>query len=231
MISRHSFFFFPPEQTKLVYFLKDRSVQQTLMLRRSMYRRHAEGIVLIHHFGIYLVRLLLPHKSQRLSTRKPSKNLTRKIFQIVGAQQQQQQLFPQQGLPYRRYADTYIPNEDTHPVIRAIGVSHTQLAYVDELRRNLRSHSWSVFFIFIKNISALQANNNTARTRGDCPRTPPLLCTGACTSHRINSSNSSSIISGPGGTACIYCCMKFGMALARRLVMTCIRRVHQHVYD
>ena len=38
---------------------------------------------------------------------------------------------------------TYILNEDTQPVMRAIGVSHT--ACKDEFRRNLRSHSWSVF--------------------------------------------------------------------------------------
>ena len=38
---------------------------------------------------------------------------------------------------------TYILNEDTQPVIRAIGVSHT--ACKDEFRQNLRSHSWSVF--------------------------------------------------------------------------------------
>ena len=38
---------------------------------------------------------------------------------------------------------TCILNEDTHPVIRAIGVSHT--ACKDEFRQNLRSHSWSVF--------------------------------------------------------------------------------------
>ena len=37
----------------------------------------------------------------------------------------------------------YILNEDTQPVIRAIGVSHT--ACKDEFRQNIRSHSWSVF--------------------------------------------------------------------------------------
>ena len=37
---------------------------------------------------------------------------------------------------------TYIVNEDTQPVIRAIGVSHT--ACKDEFRQNIRSHSWSV---------------------------------------------------------------------------------------
>ena len=42
---------------------------------------------------------------------------------------------------------TYILNEDTQLVIRAIGVSHT--ACKDEFRRNLRSHSWSVFSFFI----------------------------------------------------------------------------------
>ena len=41
---------------------------------------------------------------------------------------------------------TNILNEDTHPVIRAIGVSHT--ACKDELRQNLRSHSWSVFYFY-----------------------------------------------------------------------------------
>ena len=40
---------------------------------------------------------------------------------------------------------TYILNEDSHPVIRAIGVSHT--ACKDEFRQNLRSHSWSVFLL------------------------------------------------------------------------------------
>ena len=42
---------------------------------------------------------------------------------------------------------TYILDEDTRPVIRAIGVSHT--ACKDEFRRNPRSHSWSLFSIFI----------------------------------------------------------------------------------
>ena len=42
---------------------------------------------------------------------------------------------------------TYILDEDTQPVIRAIGVSHT--ACKDEFRQNPRSHSWSVFPIFI----------------------------------------------------------------------------------
>ena len=37
--------------------------------------------------------------------------------------------------------------EDTQLVMRAIGVSHT--ACKDEFRRNLRSHSWSVFSFFI----------------------------------------------------------------------------------
>ena len=47
------------------------------------------------------------------------------------------------------YIITYILNEDTQPVIRAIGVSHT--ACKDEFRQNIRSHSWSVssFFIII----------------------------------------------------------------------------------
>ena len=34
----------------------------------------------------------------------------------------------------------YILNEDTQPVIRAIGVSHTTCK--DEVRQNIRSHSW-----------------------------------------------------------------------------------------
>ena len=42
-----------------------------------------------------------------------------------------------------RAEETYILNEDTQPVIRAIGVSHT--ACKDEFRQNIRSHSWSVF--------------------------------------------------------------------------------------
>ena len=42
---------------------------------------------------------------------------------------------------------TYVLNEDTQLVIRAIGVSHT--ACKDEFRRNLRSHSWSAFSFFI----------------------------------------------------------------------------------
>ena len=40
---------------------------------------------------------------------------------------------------------TYILDEDTHPVKRAIGVSHT--ACKDDFRRNVRSHSWSVFLL------------------------------------------------------------------------------------
>ena len=38
-------------------------------------------------------------------------------------------------------------NEDTQLVMRAIGASHT--ACKDEFRRNLRSHSWSVFSFFM----------------------------------------------------------------------------------
>ena len=45
---------------------------------------------------------------------------------------------------------TYILNEDTQLVMRAIGVSHT--ACKDEFRRNLRSHSWSVFYFNFYNI-------------------------------------------------------------------------------
>ena len=41
------------------------------------------------------------------------------------------------------YIYDIILNEDTQPVIRAIGVSHT--ACKDEFRQNVRSHSWSVF--------------------------------------------------------------------------------------
>ena len=44
-------------------------------------------------------------------------------------------------------APAYILNKDTQLVMRAIGVSHT--ACKDEFRRNLRSHSWSVFSFFI----------------------------------------------------------------------------------
>ena len=46
---------------------------------------------------------------------------------------------------------TYILNEDTHPVVRAIGVSHT--ACRDEFRQNLRSHSWSVFLFLCYSVS------------------------------------------------------------------------------
>ena len=43
---------------------------------------------------------------------------------------------------------TYILYEDTQPVLRAIGVSHT--ACKDEFPQNIRSHScWSVFSFFI----------------------------------------------------------------------------------
>ena len=41
----------------------------------------------------------------------------------------------------------YVLDEDSQPVIRAIGVSHTHPCK-DEFRRNLRSHSWSRFFFF-----------------------------------------------------------------------------------
>ena len=44
---------------------------------------------------------------------------------------------------YDGESPTYILNEDTQPVIRAIGASHT--ACQDEFRQNIRSHSWSVF--------------------------------------------------------------------------------------
>ena len=44
---------------------------------------------------------------------------------------------------------TYILNEDTQPVIRVIGVSHT--ACQDEFRQNLLSHSRSVFFFYNRN--------------------------------------------------------------------------------
>ena len=40
--------------------------------------------------------------------------------------------------------------------MRAIGVSHT--ACKDEFRRNLRSHSWSVFSFFIRYICAININ-------------------------------------------------------------------------
>ena len=40
-------------------------------------------------------------------------------------------------------SSTYILNEDTQPVIRAFGVSHTACIY--DLRHNSQSHSWSVF--------------------------------------------------------------------------------------
>ena len=36
---------------------------------------------------------------------------------------------------------------DTHPIIRALGISHTACKY--EFRRNLRSHTSSVFLFFI----------------------------------------------------------------------------------
>ena len=42
-----------------------------------------------------------------------------------------------------RRLDDYVLNEDTHTVIRAIGVSHTACKY--EFRQKLRSHSWSVY--------------------------------------------------------------------------------------
>ena len=69
---------------------------------------------------------------------------------------------------------TYILNEDTHPVIRAIGVSHT--ACRDEFRQNLRSHSWSYFYFY--NVSArLRIDKTVAiaadigQLRGDSRRT------------------------------------------------------------
>ena len=50
----------------------------------------------------------------------------------------------------RGVADLYVVDEDTQPVIRAIGVSHT--ACEDEFRRSLGSHSWmgccSIFIIY-----------------------------------------------------------------------------------
>ena len=42
-----------------------------------------------------------------------------------------------------RGVSTYILNEDTQPVIRAIVVSHTACKY--EFRQSIRSHRWSVF--------------------------------------------------------------------------------------
>ena len=50
----------------------------------------------------------------------------------------------QSTLYFQGESPTYILNEDTHPVIRAIGVSHT--ACKDVFRRNLRSHSWSALY-------------------------------------------------------------------------------------
>ena len=38
---------------------------------------------------------------------------------------------------------TCILDEETQPVMRAIGISHT--ACKDEFRQNIRSHNWSVF--------------------------------------------------------------------------------------
>ena len=54
---------------------------------------------------------------------------------------------------------TYILNEDTQPVIRAIGVSHT--ACEDEFRHNIRSHGWSVFYFFIFSKLCVIHNYNT----------------------------------------------------------------------
>ena len=45
-------------------------------------------------------------------------------------------------LQFQGESPTYILNEDTQPEIRAIEISHT--ACKDEIRQNLRSHSWSV---------------------------------------------------------------------------------------
>ena len=50
------------------------------------------------------------------------------------------------NITYIGESPTYILNEDTKLVMRAIGVSHT--ACKDEFRRNLRSRSWSVFSFF-----------------------------------------------------------------------------------
>ena len=47
----------------------------------------------------------------------------------------------------------YILNQDTRPVIRAIGVSHT--ACKDEFRQNIRSHRYSV--LYFDNIDHTQA--------------------------------------------------------------------------
>ena len=49
----------------------------------------------------------------------------------------------QATLWFQRESPTYTLNEDTQPVIRAIGVSHTACKH--EFRQNIRSHSWSVF--------------------------------------------------------------------------------------
>ena len=42
-------------------------------------------------------------------------------------------------------------------MIRAIGVSHTACKY--EFRKNIRSHSWSVFFLYIDYIFNLLIEN------------------------------------------------------------------------
>ena len=66
-------------------------------------------------------------------------------------------------------------------VIRAIGVSHT--ACKDEFRRNLRSHSWSVFsffiidllnFVFLRDCPSLASQSSNVHTT--CGTFPAFLC-------------------------------------------------------
>ena len=54
----------------------------------------------------------------------------------------------------------YILNEDTHPVIRAIGVSHTGCK--DEFRRKLRSHSWNLFLFLLYDIPGMISDTTVA---------------------------------------------------------------------
>ena len=60
------------------------------------------------------------------------------------------------ALLFEGESPTYILNEDTQPVIRSIGLSHT--ACIGEFRQNLRSHSRSVF-PFLRYIVNTQRNN------------------------------------------------------------------------
>ena len=88
-----------------------------------------------------------------------------------------------QGMFNEDIVETNILNEDTQPVIRAIGVSHT--ACKDEFRQNIRSHSWRVFTLFIIE-AAIPGRSLISRTTMTWSEAPNLLLSLTSKSAHLN---------------------------------------------